>query len=234
MKVAAGSIKSKILAIAANSKLSGDIKIPSELTLCEQFDVSRSTLREALAQLIQEGVVYRVRGKGAYLRSGLTTLNLDISKLFSVTDAIKCCDAMPSTDLRYTKVKSADQHIANKLNINVGENYLEIERVRYADGKVAVFNRHSFKMDALSGASTEDLCGSLFDFLEKSGNTISYAKTKIRSTVLTRRDIENLESEIASFILLEEIYHSDQGEVFCYTNDYYADDTFSFDIIRRR
>ncbi|SHF44298.1 GntR family transcriptional regulator [Vibrio gazogenes] len=227
-------VKDAILKMGELSESCGDMKLPSELSLCSMLEVSRSTIREVLAQLIQEGVVYRVRGKGAYLRRGLTSLNLDLTKLFSVSDAIKSCGLSPKTILKYKHVKTASQLVASKLNIDEGDKYVEIKRLRYANDKIAVFNIHHFRLHAIEHASDDALCGSLFDYLEETGKSISYAKTKIKSVVLTQRDIPEMDVALEPFILLEETYYSDSGEVFCYTEDYYSDEIFSFDIIRRR
>lgn len=41
--------------------------IPSELTLCEEFEVSRNTVRAAVRLLGEEGATRTVRGKGTYV-----------------------------------------------------------------------------------------------------------------------------------------------------------------------
>ncbi|MFC5407143.1 GntR family transcriptional regulator [Cohnella soli] len=42
-------------------------KLPSETQLSKQFDVSRITIRSAMAKLVEEGIVYRVQGRGSYV-----------------------------------------------------------------------------------------------------------------------------------------------------------------------
>ncbi|WP_019631714.1 GntR family transcriptional regulator [Actinomadura atramentaria] len=41
--------------------------IPSEAALCEEFDVSRNTVRAAVRKLAEAGRVRTVRGKGSYV-----------------------------------------------------------------------------------------------------------------------------------------------------------------------
>src|SRR5258708_12211972 len=41
--------------------------IPSELELCQMYSVSRTTVRKALDHLTQEGLLYRLQGKGTFI-----------------------------------------------------------------------------------------------------------------------------------------------------------------------
>lgn len=49
------------------NKFSDNLKIPSENFICRKFKVSRTTVRESLQSLIQEGLIYTVRGSGTYI-----------------------------------------------------------------------------------------------------------------------------------------------------------------------
>lgn len=50
---------------------SGDLpphgQLPSEAELCERYDVSRTVVREALARLVTDGRIYKIKGKGAFV-----------------------------------------------------------------------------------------------------------------------------------------------------------------------
>ena len=45
-------------------------RLPSEAQLCEEFSVSRITVRQALLELIKSGLIYRDRGKGTFIAEG--------------------------------------------------------------------------------------------------------------------------------------------------------------------
>lgn len=67
-------LKSKIL----SSELKGNKRLPSEAELCEEYNVSRATVRQALSELTKEELIYRGRGRGTFVtdEAGLKHLAL--------------------------------------------------------------------------------------------------------------------------------------------------------------
>lgn len=55
-----------ILAYIDENRFSSNQKLPSENALCRRLDVSRETVRAALDRMVQEGLIYKVRGSGTY------------------------------------------------------------------------------------------------------------------------------------------------------------------------
>ena len=55
-----------ILAYIDEKKFSGNLKLPSENALCRRLEVSRETVRSALDQMVQEGLIHKVKGSGTY------------------------------------------------------------------------------------------------------------------------------------------------------------------------
>ena len=63
-------LKSVLKAKIRSQELKEKERLPSEAQLCQEFNVSRITVRQALAELMKAGLIYRDRGKGTFITEG--------------------------------------------------------------------------------------------------------------------------------------------------------------------
>ena len=84
-----------LLAYIDENKFSGNQRLPSENALCRKLGVSRETIRVAIDRLVNEGIVYKVKGSGTYFhREKVMTRDLNTE------DALykRCLPASVRTD----------------------------------------------------------------------------------------------------------------------------------------
>lgn len=60
-------VKNYVMLQIEKNMLGGDRRIPSEAEFSKLFDVSSITVRKAMTELVNEGVIYRVRGRGSFV-----------------------------------------------------------------------------------------------------------------------------------------------------------------------
>ena len=60
-------LKELIMAEIKNGTYPKDSAIPTEKELSDMFDISRTTVRQAIAEMVQEGWLYRVKSKGTFV-----------------------------------------------------------------------------------------------------------------------------------------------------------------------
>ena len=117
-----------ILAIDKKLLKEGE-KIGNEYELCEQFQVSRFTLRQALKELENDGQIYKKRGKGTYIGLKKLETNLMQRPVFTTDEFIEKGVGFKNIIRKKTLVKpSARVKVILKLSDKTKVNY--IERIR--------------------------------------------------------------------------------------------------------
>lgn len=67
-------LKSRIL----SNEFKENQRFPSEAELCRQYNVSRATVRQALSEMVREGLIYRDQGKGSFVTDGVGLRRLSL------------------------------------------------------------------------------------------------------------------------------------------------------------
>lgn len=69
-------LKNLILEKIENGDFEADKKIPSEQDFCEQYDISRPTVRQAINELTSSGQLYKLKGKGTFVSAQKTYISI--------------------------------------------------------------------------------------------------------------------------------------------------------------
>lgn len=170
-------IRSKI----KNNTYSVGTQLPSEEALREHVDMSRSTVRKALAILESEGLITKVRGKGSFVAQP-SHRSKSQSLFTSMTDHINTFGKTLTTRLVDIRKVSANHEQASFFDISDGTPLLELERVRYIDGDPFCVERTWFT-EKYKSLATMDLSGSLYRLLEDKFGTYPSTGKKLFSIV---------------------------------------------------
>ena len=144
-------------------------KIPTELELSENIKLSRMTVRKALAELVEEGVLAKKQGKGTFVCQRKVTK--DMKKLQSFSEMCAHMGMKAGGRMLENRLEPASEKIARLLNVEKGSQVIYISRVRYADGMPMAIERNYFplKYAFLLEERFED--NSLFTFLKEHSHT---------------------------------------------------------------
>src|SRR5512142_1421027 len=107
----------------------GDL-IPSERDLGESFSISRMTVRQALNQLVMEGVLTREKGRGTFVSRS----KLEQKNIMSFSEAVRRKGMEPSTRVLHFSCDAAAEDLQEILGLKAGEKLYVLRRLRLADG----------------------------------------------------------------------------------------------------
>lgn len=130
----------RILGRMIESELQVDEALPSERLISERYGIARMTVRQAIDQLVTEGRVYKVAGKGAFVARPRLTMPLTLT---SFTKDMQERGLRPGSIELTCRTAAADANLSRLLHVNIGEPVHELKRVRLADGEpLAIEHTH--------------------------------------------------------------------------------------------
>jgi len=230
-------VKKQIIDYIKQQQLTTNDKLPSESQLSELLGVSRTTVREAYTQLIQEGIIYRIQGKGTFLKRNPIELQSGIEVFHGVTEIIRRFLHEPGTEYLDVKVEFPDEETQEKLRISEHEQIVTYYRKRYADDAFAVYSISRVPIKYFKGEIPKTFPEeSMLCYFEKYlGYTIESAVAEVTPVILDRETAHKLNiSEKTLFILLKQLIFDSFGTPLIYSWDYFNSEIFKFTIVRRR
>lgn len=151
-----------ILSEMATTELSPGDVMPSERALMEEYGVSRITVREAIGQLVSEGRLVRVRGKGTFVAHQPVRSTLHLA---SFTEEMTALGRSPLTIVLRKEELVPDPDTAQSLGSAEGETAFHVRRLRLADGAPVSVDDAWYRASAVPGLLDLDLSASIYEAL---------------------------------------------------------------------
>jgi len=184
-------LKEEIIRQIENEELVDDQMIPSERELIAKHGMSRITVRKAIDDLVNEGYLYRIQGKGTFVKGDRGKQNL--FSITSCTQDIINLGMVPSRKVLSIDVIPVNAKRAKQLEISKDEMVVRLDRLYFADGEA--INRTTTYLPAkyFPGLEKHDFeKNSLYEVLEQEyGVTITRA-TRTIEAILAEGDTADL------------------------------------------
>jgi len=195
-------VKRNLLEKINEDVLTEDQKIPSERELIEEFGVSRITVRKALDELVNEGHLYRIQGKGTYVKGDKT--EQDLFSITSCTKDIINHGMRPRRKLLGLDIEPANDKRSKLLEIDPKDAVLRLDRIYYADEMPVNRTITYLSKKLFPGLEKHDFTAqSLYEVLEREYNvTITRAKRTIEAVLAHGKTAHHLEIEDGFPIIL--------------------------------
>ena len=219
--------------------LQNSTKLPSEGEIADSLGVSRVTVRKALTDLEQEGVVFRIHGKGTFANPEALKLDVNILLSKEFEQMINDFGYKANVKLVNVFVKPAEQEIAEKLNIGNRDLIIVMEKVFYADEHPAIFCVDMVPINLIGNDyEKENLELSVFETLrKKSGKIITWDKVSfdVISKENASKYYKNIHfMETDTFLLLRSTQYDQDNTPAMYDLEFYDTKYIKFTTIRQK
>ncbi|WP_053218161.1 GntR family transcriptional regulator [Virgibacillus senegalensis] len=209
-----------------------DDMIPSERELTNQLSISRMTVRHAINDLVNEGVLYRKRGKGTFV--GKPKIDQVLSKLSSFTEDMKKRGLKPGSKVLHVKEVPACEKIGGVLEVEEGFPVIEVFRLRLADDEPMALERSFLPAEKVASILNYSLENkSLYKELKEKYNlNVAFATQTIEISYLSKpQDSDLLEVNVGTPVLLIKRHtYSDEKTPLEYVESLYRADRYKFSI----
>ncbi|MEQ7193783.1 GntR family transcriptional regulator [Enterococcus avium] len=158
-------IKNDIVQAIKKKQLNADDKILSEAKLCKKYNVSRITVIRAINELVAEDYLYRIQGKGTFVKG--KQLSEGVSQLSSFTKRMKEKKLKLETRVLETASVTMPVKMANFFNLPSDKNVILLKRLRIVDGELLCLSIAYLMPEIFYWTTLEDMeHESLYDLLE--------------------------------------------------------------------
>ena len=171
--------------------------IPSEAELCQLYGVSRVTVRRAVLDLVQEGLLTRGKGRGTFVEEcyGLTA----VGGVQSFTQELLGLNMRPAAKLLSCKVHKASRSLREKLALCEGDEVITVSRLRLSDNEPCMVEVMNFPYKPVVGLENEDLSQSIYHLLKTRYNLeVVYAKDIMEPIIIGEYESNLLELTMPS------------------------------------
>lgn len=211
-------------------RLPAGAALPSERELCDEFQLSRVTIRKAMEALVNDGLLERRRGAGTFVSNAPAEkepgrVEKSFSMLSSFTEDMLARGRQPSSEWIDRSEGSVTPEEALAMGMSPGSRVFRFQRIRFADGETMAIEYAAVPGWGLNGL--DDVETSLYGALEAHGNRPVRALQRVRAIGFEPEQATLLGIEPGDpGLLIERRAFAADGRIIEVTHSYYRGDAY--------
>ncbi|MRG59885.1 UTRA domain-containing protein [Agromyces sp. CFH 90414] len=221
-------VASRLERAIRDQTLPAGARLENEVALAARLGLSRPTIRRAIQDLVDQGLLVRRRGIGTQVVHGKVTRNVELTSLF---EDLERSGQKPETSVLSIEQVVADEHVAEGLGVERGSPVLHISRLRSADG-VPLAILDNVLPEAFVDLDRADLeRHGLYQLLRARGVTMRVAKQRIGARAATTKEAGLLDlPRSAPVLTMSRTAFDNSGVAVEFGQHCYRPDRYSFEV----
>lgn len=210
----------------------GDL-LPSEAELCSTYSISRTAVRQALDELVQDGLVQKEKGRGTFVRLQQPAASL-VQELRGFFDEMTRRGEEVHSDILGQEIVPASSVVREELQLSRGAEAVRLDRIRRIGDEPIVFVRTHLPVPRFAALAARDMRDvSLYALLAESYDVHAVSGRRRFEAVAADDDIaERLKVEPGLALMKVTAVNFDDNDVpFEYFVAWYRGDRTSFDVL---
>ena len=202
-------------------------RLENEIAIGQRLGLSRPTIRRAIQELVDKGLLVRRRGIGTQVVQGQVTRPVELTSLY---EDLQGSHHEPGTTVLAHSIIPATEAVAASLGVDVGTEIVYVRRQRTTDG-VPVAVLENYLPSDFTDITTEQLRErGLYQILRSRGVTIRIAKQKIGARRAVADESELLDIDKGGPVLtMERVAFDNSGRAVEFGHHCYRPDMYSFE-----
>jgi DNA-binding GntR family transcriptional regulator len=215
-------------AIDAGELAPGD-RLENEISLADRWGLSRPTMRRAIQELVDKGLLVRRRGIGTQVVHGRVKRPMDLTSLF---DDLTRSDQKPGTRVLDRELVPAPTAVAERLGVPAGAQVLHLERLRSARDEPLAVMRNWLPADLAPVLTLEALeTRGLYELMRGTGVHLRIATQRIGARGATAPEARLLAlRKGAPLLTMERVTYDGSGRAVEFGSHVYNAETYSIEM----
>jgi len=220
-------LKESLIASIGRGELTPGDQIPSQRILCERYSMSHMTVRRAISELLNEGVIYGIPGKGLYVTA--RKQDAESGPLSGFTEDMARRGMVASSQVLAAEIVGASTVLASALGVEVGTPLVYLRRLRLADGEPMALQGSYLLLALCPGLLEHDLARrSLFDLLRSAyGLKLADGRSTVEAALADEEQARLLRLPLpAPLLIVEQLTYLEGGQAVEFVRTAYRGDRY--------